>query len=52
MVNKLTHEEKIALLKKFFVEDIYIKAMLETFNEQELDKIIDMNLNTLLAKQI
>lgn len=46
---KLTKEEKSALLKKYFTDEVYVKAIIDVLSEQELDKWIDMNLEVLLT---
>lgn len=47
---KLTKEEKIELLRKYLVDDICFKAMLDTFHPDELDKYLDANIETMLIK--
>jgi len=48
--NKLTKEDKLVLLKNYLVEDNFVKAIIETLDEKELDKWIDTNLDTMLIK--
>ena len=45
---KLTKEEKVKLLKKYLLIDEYVKAIVETLNEKQLDDYINENLDTLL----
>ena len=44
---KLTKEEKIELLKKYLVDEVYVKSIIETLNEEELDNWIETNLEVL-----
>jgi len=48
--NKLTKEDKLVLLKNYLVEDNFVKAIIDTLDEKELDKWIDTNLDTMLIK--
>lgn len=50
--DNLTKEDKLLLLKNFLVDEIYVKAIIDTFTDEELDKYINENLDTLLLKQI
>ena len=49
---KLTREEKIALLKQYFTDEVYVKAIIDVLSEEELDKWIEMNLVTILTKGV
>ena len=48
---KLTKEEKVKLLKKYLLVDEYVKAIVETLDNQKLEEWIDENLDTLLINQ-
>jgi len=43
-------EEKIRLLRLFLEDEIYVKAILETLSERELDRWLNANLEVLLKK--
>lgn len=45
----LTKEEKRALLKQYFADDIYVKAIMDELSEEELNKWLETNLTTILT---
>jgi len=50
MKKEITKQEKLQLLKVFLKEEVYMKAITDTLSEKELDKWLEMNLDTMLLK--
>ena len=48
---QLTKEQKIELLKKYLIVDEYTKAIIETLDSKKLDEWINVNMDTLLARE-
>ena len=48
MEKEITREEKLKLLKSFLKEEVYFKALTDTFTDKELDKYMDDNIESLL----
>ena len=47
---KLTFEEKVVLLEKYFNDEVMLKAMKDTFSKEELEGWIDSNMETIINK--
>lgn len=45
----LTDGEKKTLLKNYLVDDVCVKAIIDTLGEEQLDEWIDVNLDMLLV---
>ena len=50
MKKEITKQEKLQLLKVFLNDEVYAKAITDTLSEKELDKWLEMNLDTMLLK--